>query len=359
MVDRLRRHWLIALVLVAAPVLIWLVLDQAFRAPEVVPVLQQIDNHAGRDLATTAATVRQAHAQTASADSTTAAATDASAAPIDCSNPEKAKTELLDRFDRSFGREFTELFLSGAADWHERHPPDISQSWDKSDPHGVNAPATYNAYTDAMLRTTADNGDMLAAAVYGARIAAQYLRGDGSNDEATLQQQLALAERYLQQGVQGRVSGALGFLWQIAEFRVNRDRKWDDNSRKPVFTNRDAVIELHARTLLNQMYGTFEERIMAHALLLENVGPLLPSLDNAKEHEQALHRARQLGQALQAQPAERSEAERRAENAAVALISKMSAQANLMDTLRCHDGREVSTVVSGDVLDELLERYKK
>jgi len=99
---------------------------------------------------------------------------------------EKAKTELLDRFDRSFGRELTELFLSGAADWHERHPPDISQSWDKSDPNGVNAPATYNAYTNEMLRTTADNGDVLAAALYGARLAAEYLRGDGSSDEATM-----------------------------------------------------------------------------------------------------------------------------------------------------------------------------
>jgi len=43
MVDRLRRHWLIALVLVAVSLLIWLVLDHAFRAPEVVPVLLQAE----------------------------------------------------------------------------------------------------------------------------------------------------------------------------------------------------------------------------------------------------------------------------------------------------------------------------
>ena len=357
MVDRLRRHWLIALVLVVVSLLIWRVLDHAFRATEVVPVLQQADRRDGHDLATSAAAVHQAQTQTSSADTATAATTDASATPIDCSSPEKAKTELLDRFDRSFGRELTELFLSGAADWHERHPPDISLSWDKADAHGIKAPDTYNAYSDELLRTSAENGDTLAAALYGARLANQLIRTGGGNDEAQLQQQLATAERYLQQGVQGRVSGALSFLWQIAQFRANRDHKWDDQHRKPTYPNRAAVIELHARTLLNQMYGTFEERITAHAMLLANTESILPPLDNADEREQALRRARQLQQPLQ--KPQRSDEERRAENAAVALISKMAGQANLLDTLRCQDGRELNSVVPDDTLEQLLERYQK
>ena len=358
MAERNRRRWLIALLLLAVPLSIWLLLDNAFRAPDVVPVLEQAEHRANARAATDA-NGKPSLNQTSVADAVTATATEDSAAPIDCSDPAQAKAELLDRFDRSFGRELTELFLSGAADWHERHPPDISQSWDKSDPNGVNAPATYNAYTNEMLRTTADNGDVLAAALYGARLAAEYLRGDGSSDEATMREQLALAERYLQQGVQGRVSGSLGFLWQIAEFRVNRERKWDEKSRQPSFPNRDAVIELHARTLLNQMYGTFEERIMAHAMLLPNAGPLLPPLDNAAEREQALNRAKQLRQPLQQLSIAHSEAEQRAENAAVALISKMSAQANLIENLRCQDGRELNSVLPENTLDELLERYKQ
>lgn len=358
MVDRRHRRWLLLVVLVALPLLIWLLLDHSLRAPEVVPVLRQAEL-ANADQALGAAFTGQQIAQQETTTNQPAPTRANDSDSIDCSNPATAKAELMARFDRSFGLELTELFLSGAADWHEQHPPDISQSWDKSDPNGVHAPATYNAYTNAMLRTTADNGDVLAAALYGARLAAEYLRGEGSNDEAIMQEQLVLAERYLQQGVQGRISGALGFLWQIAEFRANRERKWDDSSSKPVFPNREAVIELHARTLLNQMYGTFEERIMAHAMLLPNAGPLLPPLDNATEREQALSRAKQLRQPLQALPVDRSEAEQRAENAAVALIKKMSAQANLLDTLRCSDGRELNSVVPGDVLDELLERYKK
>lgn len=357
MVERLRRHWRIALVLVVVPLLIWLLLDHAFRAPEVVPVLQQTDSHASPDLTSTAVAAGQLQAQTASPDTETAAAPQDSSDPIDCSSPEQAKNELLDRFDRSFGREMTELFLSGAADWHERHPSDISLSWDKADAHGIKAPDTYNAYSDELLRTSAENGDTLAAALYGARLANQLIRTGGGEDEAQLQQQLATAERYLQQGVQGRVSGSLGFLWQVAQFRANRDHKWDDQQRKPTYPNRAAVIELHARTLLNQMYGTFEERITAHAMLMTGTESILPPLDNADEREQALRRARQLQQPLQ--KPQRSEEEKRAENAAVALINKMAGQANLLDTLRCQDGRELNSVVPDDTLEQMLERYKK
>ncbi len=337
--------------IVFTTLLLWLWLDHAFRAPDIVPVLLQsapaleaapiekllANDNPSKDFPTTGSSGKKP-------DETV----------IDCSSPESAKQQVEALVEQSFGAELTELVLSGALTWTEQHPSTIKPDWQVSG--GVAVPATYQSYTDDMLKLAADNGDATAAAIFGARSVHNAFT-ERHSLENTLPNQLTVAERYLQQGIQGNVDGTLQFFWTAAEKRAAHGRKTVEGSDRAQYTDRAAVIELHARTMAIQIYGTFEERAMAHLLLYVLADELAPLQDD-KEKLLAHNRARQLQQQFAHINTERSPEERRAENAIVATAKKAGSIKATFKALHCHDGQELDQVLPEDTLDAIQERYK-
>lgn len=331
----------------------WFWLDSAFRAPDVIPVLRQTQVNGDAN-----SVVPDFSILTKSDDSETIGSTDVASnksnlIEIDCSSPEQAEEQVSDWIDRSFGGELTEFVLSGAISWAEKNPATLRESW--TAPDGLDAPAGYASYTDSMLKAAADNGDALAAAVFGAKQVKAAQKEIVRLEPEALQAKLTLAEHYLQQGIHAKVSGVLQFYWRSAELQAERSRTREGDGYDGVLTNRNAVIETYARMLLIQLYGSFEERTMAHLML--SMPNMLPVLNDDDERKAAFERARSLASQFAGADVARSPEERRAENAVVALLTAGMRQMDVIDNMRCSDGRLLADVLPEDAFEDLAGRY--
>lgn len=311
-------------------------------------------NDSATTTATAAATIASIAAP-ATDDTATAGTTTVTAdTRIDCASTD-ASRQILQFLDQQIGATMALLESRGVGKWSRDDQPDLEPSG-TSDDGGVKTSGSHGGYADAILKSTADNGDALSAAVFGARLLNQLQRQTRKDDDQQQRdQQLAESQQYLLKGIRGSVRGSFYFLQQLLQQRLDDYRRDVASGKRGNSDTEAAALEQQAWLHVQMRYGSFNERLYAYNVLQRQ--RLDEAFNSASQH-QARDRAEWLTQQLNAPLPQLTADEQAAEQTAREFIDKFVATEPLLERLRCRDGKLVKATLKHEALQQLADRYK-
>lgn len=272
---------------------------------------------------------------------------------IECHDEMAMESQIEAFMDAQLGSELIELTRAKAPQWSEQDIPDLQASGDAGNA-GVSTVSPHASYSNAILQASADNGDAMSAAVYGARLLVEVQRERATNDFMVRQQKLELSQRYLQQGLTGRVSGVWPFINQLLMAKIATNQRAAASGTMTAADVESATDQYITWLLVQNRFGSFNERMLAHHQLAREKSDKRFSADRMAQAERA---AELLVSKLALVVPARSPEELRAEAAAIRFIDKVVAFEPTSNQLRCKDGNRISTELKHEAIQRLAERY--